>query len=51
MQKNRSKRYRAAAEQVDRNKAYNLPEAVSTLKKLPPTEVRPNRHRFVPARG
>jgi large subunit ribosomal protein L1 len=35
MQNNRSKRYRAAAEQVDRNKAYNLPEAISTLKKLP----------------
>ena len=38
MQKNRSKRYRAAAEQVDRNKTYNLSEAVSTLKKLPPTK-------------
>ena len=38
MQNNRSKRYRAAAQQVDRNKAYNLPEAVSTLKKLPPTK-------------
>ncbi len=36
MQKNRSKRYRAAAEQLDRNKAYNLPEAVSTLKKFSP---------------
>ena len=36
MQHNRSKRYRAAAEQVDRNKFYNLPEAVSTLKKLTP---------------
>jgi large subunit ribosomal protein L1 len=35
MQKDRSKRYRAATEQVDRNKAYNLPEAISTLKKLP----------------
>src|SRR6202165_3107375 len=38
MQKNRSKRYRAAAEQVDRTKAYNLSEAVSTLKKFPPTK-------------
>ena len=38
MQQNRSKRYRAAAEQVDRTKAYNLPEAVSTLKKFPPTK-------------
>ena len=38
MQKNRSKRYRAAAEQVDRSKAYSFPEAVSTLKKLPPTK-------------
>jgi large subunit ribosomal protein L1 len=38
MATNRSKRYRAAAEQVDRNKTYNLPEAVSTLKKLPPTK-------------
>src|SRR5450631_688530 len=36
MQQNRSKRYRAAAEQVDRNKAYNLPEAVATLKKFSP---------------
>src|SRR6186997_1346118 len=36
MQRNRSKRYRAAAELVDRNKSYNLPEAVSTLKKLTP---------------
>ncbi len=36
MQHNRSKRYRAAAEQVDRNKAYNLPEAIATLKKLTP---------------
>src|SRR5205809_6272988 len=38
MQTNRSKRYRAAAEQVDRTKAYNLSEAVSTLKKFPPTK-------------
>src|SRR5580765_5683015 len=36
MQRNRSKRYRAAAERVDRKKAYNLAEAVSTLKKLQP---------------
>lgn len=38
MAQNRSKRYRAAAEQVDRNKTYNLSEAVSTLKKFPPTK-------------
>jgi large subunit ribosomal protein L1 len=38
MQRNRSKRYRAAAQQVDRVKAYNLDEAVSTLKKFPPTK-------------
>src|SRR2546428_9078093 len=38
MQRNRSKRYRAAAQQIDRVKAYNLPEAVSTLKKFPPTK-------------
>src|SRR6478736_8670334 len=38
MQKNRSKRYRAAAELVDRTKAYSFAEAVSTLKKLPPTK-------------
>src|SRR6187401_2442505 len=38
MQQNRSKRYRAAAEQVDRSKAYNLNEAVSALKKMPPTK-------------
>jgi large subunit ribosomal protein L1 len=38
MQRNRSKRYRAAAQQVDRAKAYSLPAAVSTLKKFPPTK-------------
>src|SRR6187549_2137242 len=38
MQHDRSKRYRAAAEKVDRNKAYNLNEAISTLKKLPATK-------------
>src|ERR1041384_3621683 len=38
MQRNRSKRYRAAAEQVNRSKSYNLLEAVSTLKKFPPTK-------------
>jgi large subunit ribosomal protein L1 len=38
MQKNRSKRYRAAAEQVDRNKAYSFAEAVSALKKFPATK-------------
>jgi large subunit ribosomal protein L1 len=38
MQKNRSKRYRAALELVDRSKAYSFSEAVSTLKKLPPTK-------------
>ena len=31
---NRSKRYRASAEQVDRRKTYNLPDAVATLKKF-----------------
>jgi large subunit ribosomal protein L1 len=38
MQQKRSKRYRAAAEQVDRKKAYSLTEAVTTLKKFPPTK-------------
>jgi large subunit ribosomal protein L1 len=38
MQKNRSKRYRAAVGLVDRTKAYSFVEAVSTLKKLPPTK-------------
>src|SRR5438046_1584885 len=38
MQRNRSKRYRAAAEQVDRTKVYNLTEAVATLKKFSPTK-------------
>src|ERR1044072_1344944 len=38
MQRNRSKRYRAAAEQVNRSKSYNLADAVSTLKKFPPTK-------------
>ena len=35
---NRSKRYRTAAEQVDRSKSYNLSEAVAALKKFPPTK-------------
>ncbi len=35
MQHDRSKRYRSAAEQVDRNRSYNFAEAVATLKKLP----------------
>src|SRR5437016_13563005 len=38
MQRNRSKRYRAAFQQVDRTKPYNLPEAVATLKKFSPTK-------------
>src|SRR6202008_1585098 len=38
MQRNRSKRYRAAAEQVNRSKSYNLADAVSTLKRFPPTK-------------
>src|SRR3979411_766092 len=38
MQTNRSKRYRAAAERVDRGKIYSLPDAVSALKKFPPTK-------------
>src|SRR5438034_8310082 len=38
MQRNRSKRYRAAAEKVDRSKSYNLSDAVATLKKFPPTK-------------
>src|SRR5712672_1569323 len=38
MQTNRSKRYRAAAQQVDRTKDYSLADSVATLKKLPPTK-------------
>src|SRR5438552_16054745 len=38
MQRNRSKRYRAATQHVDRSKTYNLADAVSTLKKFPPTK-------------
>src|SRR4030081_2691280 len=38
MQQKRSKRYRAAAEQVDRKKSYSLNDAVATLKKFPPTK-------------
>jgi large subunit ribosomal protein L1 len=38
MATNRSKRYRAAAEQVDRSKTYSLADAVTTLKKFPPTK-------------
>ncbi|MEP7071526.1 MAG: 50S ribosomal protein L1 [Verrucomicrobiota bacterium] len=36
MQQNRSKRYRASAELVDRKKSYSLNDAVSTLKKFQP---------------
>src|SRR5713101_4643618 len=36
MQTNRSKRYRAAAQQLDRTKSYSLVDSVTTLKKLPP---------------
>ena len=35
MQKNRSKRYRAAVEKVDVKKSYSLDEAVAVLKTLP----------------
>src|ERR1700744_3561391 len=35
---NRSKRYRAAAEQLDRSKAYSLNDAVATLNKFPVTK-------------
>lgn len=38
MQHNRSKRYLAAAGQVDRLKTYSFPDAVAALKKLPPTK-------------
>ncbi len=38
MQTNRSKRYRAATEQVDRTKNYPLTDGVSTLKKFSPTK-------------
>ena len=35
MQKNRSKRYRAAVEKIDGRRKYNLSEGVKTLKSLP----------------
>ena len=38
MQTNRSKRYRAAAQQVDRTKDYSLADSVTTLKKFSPTK-------------
>src|SRR5436189_3401319 len=38
MQRNRSKRYRSAAQQADRTKTYGLANAVSTLKKFSPTK-------------
>jgi len=38
MQRNRSKRYRAAVGQIDRTKAYNLSEAVLALKKMSTTK-------------
>src|SRR5205807_10492660 len=38
MKQKRSIRYAAAAEQVDPKKAYNLNDAVATLKKFPPTK-------------
>ena len=38
MQKTRSKRYRAAAEKVDRKRKYPLLEAIKTLKSFTPTK-------------
>src|SRR3954462_9912599 len=38
MQTNRSKRYRAAAQQVDRTKSYSLADSVATLKKFASTK-------------
>src|SRR5215470_9468367 len=38
MPTNRSKRYRAAAQQVDRAKSYSLTDSVATLKKFSPTK-------------
>jgi len=38
MSHNRSKRYRAAAELLDRAKIYLLNDAIATLKKFPPTK-------------
>src|SRR5437868_11646719 len=38
MQTNRSKRYHAAEQQLDRTKSYSLPDSVVTLKKFPPTK-------------
>src|SRR5947207_14914756 len=38
MQQDRSKRYRASVEQLDRKKAYSLNDAVATLKKFQPTK-------------
>src|SRR5207237_1076205 len=38
MPQNRSKRYRASAELVDRKRSYSLNDAVSTLKKFQPTK-------------
>ena len=40
MQQKRSKRYRAAAEQVDRKKAYSLNDAVATLKRAGAQRIR-----------
>src|SRR5436190_23124805 len=39
MQRNRSKRYRVAVQQLDRSKTYPLADAVSALKKMPPTKL------------
>ena len=38
MAQNRSKRYRAAIQQLDRAKSYNFADAVSVLKKMPATK-------------
>src|SRR5205085_10776074 len=38
MQRNRSKRYRAAAQQLERTKNYSLNDSVVTLKKFSPTK-------------
>jgi large subunit ribosomal protein L1 len=40
--KARSKKYKQAITSVDKNKVYNLEEAVSTLKKMPPLKFDPS---------
>ena len=45
----RSKKYREAAERVDRNNLYTANEAIALLKSMPLLQLRPDRRGCVPS--